>query len=308
MHTHFYAIGLSEHKSEVFNSLSLEQCCYKNIALNISLLILVVHCWPLFICQVHAINSYPSCTKWLLFPRHFQMHFYEWKDLYFDTKFTEVCYYGSRWQYISIGSGNGLASNRRQAIIWTNDDPVPRRIYAAVGGDELKSAGTEFDWNEFNWMADTGANRPKQSQHCRCIPFITTQMWFTLCPVLTKENITQTNKCDFIWMNTMLILSFQYVLVCKPEIEWISYVYICMADIRKMIVHELICWITVPVCHIIMAILIGVYTEISINFNIFFTYQGVPYQDGLISPYWTIVIAWCYITPFRGFSFNIELK
>ena len=28
---------------------------------------------------------------------------------------------GSNWQYISIDSDNGLASNRRQAFIWTND-------------------------------------------------------------------------------------------------------------------------------------------------------------------------------------------
>ena len=26
---------------------------------------------------------------------------------------------------------------RRQAIIWTNADPIPWRIYAALGGDEL---------------------------------------------------------------------------------------------------------------------------------------------------------------------------
>ena len=36
-----------------------------------------------------------------------------------------------------IGSGNGLAPNRRQAITWTNADPVDWRIYAALGGDEL---------------------------------------------------------------------------------------------------------------------------------------------------------------------------
>ena len=29
--------------------------------------------------------------------------------------------------------GNSLAPNRRQAIIWTNDDQVHRRIYAALG-------------------------------------------------------------------------------------------------------------------------------------------------------------------------------
>ena len=35
--------------------------------------------------------------------------------------FTEVCSQGSNYQYSSIGSENGLAPARRQAIIWTND-------------------------------------------------------------------------------------------------------------------------------------------------------------------------------------------
>ena len=38
---------------------------------------------------------------------------------------------------IDICSGNGLAPNRQQAITWSNDDPVYRRIYAALAGDEL---------------------------------------------------------------------------------------------------------------------------------------------------------------------------
>ena len=33
--------------------------------------------------------------------------------------------------------GNGLTLNRRQAIIWTNYDPIHWWIYAALGGDEL---------------------------------------------------------------------------------------------------------------------------------------------------------------------------
>ena len=37
----------------------------------------------------------------------------------------------------SIGSENGLAPNRRQAIIWTNTDLIHWRIYVALGGDEL---------------------------------------------------------------------------------------------------------------------------------------------------------------------------
>ena len=33
---------------------------------------------------------------------------------------------------------NGLTPNRQQAIIWTNADHIHWRIYAALGGDELK--------------------------------------------------------------------------------------------------------------------------------------------------------------------------
>ena len=43
------------------------------------------------------------------------------KCINFDWYFTEVCSQGSSSQYSSIGSDNGLAPARRQAIIWTND-------------------------------------------------------------------------------------------------------------------------------------------------------------------------------------------
>ena len=65
------------------------------------------------------------------------MHFCEWNFLYFDWNFTDVCPKGSNWQSSGIGLDNGLAPNRRQAIIWTNADPINWRIYATLGGDEL---------------------------------------------------------------------------------------------------------------------------------------------------------------------------
>ena len=34
--------------------------------------------------------------------------------------FCEICSQESNWQKNSIGSDNGLAPNRRQAITWTN--------------------------------------------------------------------------------------------------------------------------------------------------------------------------------------------
>ena len=91
---------------------------------------------------VIIINSTISpWTKWPPFHRqHFQMHFHEWKFLYFDSNFTEVCSQGVNRQKVSVGSGNGLAPNRRQAIIWTNADPGLWRKYAALGGDMLSAA------------------------------------------------------------------------------------------------------------------------------------------------------------------------
>ena len=65
------------------------------------------------------------------------MHFHEWKILYFDLNFTEICSWGSNSQYSSIGSDNGLAPIRRQAIIWTKADIFHWRIYAALGGDQF---------------------------------------------------------------------------------------------------------------------------------------------------------------------------
>ena len=37
----------------------------------------------------------------------------------------------------SISLENGLAPNKRKAIIWTNAEPTHWRIYAALGGDAL---------------------------------------------------------------------------------------------------------------------------------------------------------------------------
>ena len=44
---------------------------------------------------------------------------------------------------LSVGSDNGLAPNRRQAIIWTNAYPIHWRRYAALEGGELKSTLTK---------------------------------------------------------------------------------------------------------------------------------------------------------------------
>ena len=60
------------------------------------------------------------------------------KSFVFWLKFHWSLYEWSNWQWPNIGLNNALAPNRRQAIIWTNADPIHWLMYAAVGGDEVK--------------------------------------------------------------------------------------------------------------------------------------------------------------------------
>ena len=73
-------------------------------------------------------------SKWPpIYRRYFQMYFHQWTFLYFGSNFTEVCSWESNWQWFSIGSVHDFGLTRRQAITWTNADPVHWRIYAALG-------------------------------------------------------------------------------------------------------------------------------------------------------------------------------
>ena len=106
---------------------------------------------------LHATENYElvnvcssSICPWTTWPpfrrQYFQMHFHEWGVLYFDQNFTKVCSQWSNWQYPSIGLDNGLAPNRRQAIIWTNADLIHWRIYATLGEDELMACYCWDPW------------------------------------------------------------------------------------------------------------------------------------------------------------------
>ena len=68
---------------------------------------------------------------------HSKRIFMNEKSFYIDSNFTEIYSQGSNWQFCSIGLSNGLAPNRRHAITRTNANPVHRRIYAVIGGDEI---------------------------------------------------------------------------------------------------------------------------------------------------------------------------
>ena len=86
------------------------------------------------------LNSYPPRQN----GRHFGRRHFQMKIVEFQLKFTEICSQESNWQKASIALGNGLAPNRRQAITWTNDAPVHRRIYAALKGDGLNSSNGKY--------------------------------------------------------------------------------------------------------------------------------------------------------------------
>ena len=55
------------------------------------------------------------------------MHFQDRKVLYFIK---------ISLKFVSNGPMDNKLVNRRQTIVCTNADPVPWRIYAALGGDE----------------------------------------------------------------------------------------------------------------------------------------------------------------------------
>ena len=72
-------------------------------------------------------------------------------------KITEVCSYGSNWQQPSVGLDNGLAPNRRQAIIRTNADPTNWRLHAVLWGDLRESLMrikcVSEKWNVTGWIS-----------------------------------------------------------------------------------------------------------------------------------------------------------
>ena len=60
------------------------------------------------------------------------MQFLEWKCMNSAKDFFDVC---SSWQYSSIGSNDGLAPARQEAIVW-----IYWRIYALLRLNELTDA------------------------------------------------------------------------------------------------------------------------------------------------------------------------
>ena len=80
---------------------------------------------------IHSFNSSPPGHIGRYFTDDvFKCIFLNKKNVWIEIK---ICSCGSNWQTVRIGSGNGLESIRRQAIIWTNADIIHWRINAALG-------------------------------------------------------------------------------------------------------------------------------------------------------------------------------
>ena len=63
-------------------------------------------------------------NKSLPFPRRYFHTDFLARYLYCFSNFTDIRSQRLKWQYTIIGQDNGLAPNRRQAIIWTKDRRV----------------------------------------------------------------------------------------------------------------------------------------------------------------------------------------
>ena len=83
--------------------------------------IIILHCTSL----ISPWKKWPSFCR-----RNFHMHFDEWK-------FCTLIKISPKFVPKGPIDNNGLVPNRRQAIIWTNDDPIHRCIYAALRRDGL---------------------------------------------------------------------------------------------------------------------------------------------------------------------------
>ena len=79
--------------------------------------------------------TYLRLDKMVTIPQTtFSNSFCRRKILHFDANFTEVFFFKEvSFVITSICSGNALAPNRRQAITWTNVNPVHWGIYTALG-------------------------------------------------------------------------------------------------------------------------------------------------------------------------------
>ena len=104
-----------------------KDCKYLNLYLQI---------WKVLVLDPNPVTHWGQDKMALISQTTFSNAF-PWMEIFkFQLRF-QVCLKWSNWQYSSIGSDIGLAPNRRQAIIWSNDVLGCRFIYASLGLNEL---------------------------------------------------------------------------------------------------------------------------------------------------------------------------
>ena len=127
------------------------------------------------------------------------MHFLQWKGLNYERNFIEVCSLGSNWQCAIIGSDNGLALKRHQAIIWTNNGLVYWHLKVSLCLNEL-TFRDPCKITHLSLLADDGFNTLRPRQNGRHF----------------EDNVF---KCIFLNENVLILLKISLKFVPKGPIN-----------------------------------------------------------------------------------------
>ena len=100
-----------------------------------------------------------------------------------------------------------LGLNRRQAIIWTNADLIHRRIYAALGGDELTLI--LFCINHFSILGHS----------CLICADHLTSTWQLLMPGSKRHQAICSHHADLTF-TTVYYVTWTYYRTCHHENYW----------------------------------------------------------------------------------------
>ena len=126
-----------------------------------------------------ALTHPPPPDKMAVISQTIFSYAFSWmKSLSFWLKFHWSLFLRSNWQYPNIGLDNGLAPNRRQAIILTNNaDAIHWRIHAALGGDELSDLNLVSVPVKHPWRLWVNSSYTTKNYHKTTRKQNTTKLW-----------------------------------------------------------------------------------------------------------------------------------
>ena len=109
--------------------------------------------------------------------------------------------------FSSFDSDNGLAPNRRQAIIWTNDDIVFWRIYASLGLNEWNHSLTAVNMYfmvsiPFSWIHNFNASGTRSNDYaiiCAIYASICVMICLIICWISTTGLLLQMADVTKLW-------------------------------------------------------------------------------------------------------------